>query len=56
MEMHDVLIMITSNGFYPIEPSGKKPIKDEARDHLFLNDHVIRIEDIDGRILADRKE
>lgn len=51
----EVLIMITKDGFYPIEASGHKPLKEEAYDHLYLNDHVISIEDKDGNVLADRK-
>lgn len=52
--MTDVLIMICKDGFYPIQASGKKPIKEEAIDHLALNKHVLRVEDANGTILANR--
>jgi hypothetical protein len=45
------LIMRTAAGWYPIEASGTKPLKDEARDHGLLNGHVTSIEDIDGNVL-----
>ena len=46
-----VWVMITRDGhFYPIQPSDEcKP-----EDHGELNDHVIRIEDIDGNTLWKR--
>lgn len=45
-----VWLMVTAGGFYPIQPSTRcKP-----EDHGFLNDHVIRIEDIDGKVLWSR--
>ena len=45
-----VWIMRTADGFYPIQPSAKcKP-----EDHGVLNDHVIRIEDIEGNVLWER--
>jgi hypothetical protein len=46
-----ILIMRTRNGWYPIEASGLKPLKDEAQDHGMLNSHIDSIEDIDGNIL-----
>ena len=52
--MSEVLIMITAQGFYPILSSGQKDIVEEANDHLRLNDHVIRVESVQGVILASR--
>ena len=45
-----IWIMFTEDGFYPIQPSERcKP-----EDHGALNDHVVRIEDIDGKVLWKR--
>lgn len=49
-----ILLMITKEHFYPIESSGKKPILEEAADHGRLNDHVMRVETLDGQILWKR--
>lgn len=46
-----VLIMRTKDGFYPIDASGTKDIREEAADHGMLNSHIIAIEDIDGNVL-----
>jgi hypothetical protein len=46
-----MLIMRTAAGWYPIEASGTKPLKDEAQDHGMLNGHIVSIEDIDGNVL-----
>jgi len=46
-----VWIMITEKGWYPIEPSEEcKP-----EDHAKLNEHVIRIEDMDGIVLWSKQ-
>lgn len=46
-----IWIMVTRDGhFYPITPS---PIC-KPEDHGKLNDHVVRIEDIDGKVLWKR--
>ncbi|MBM1817139.1 hypothetical protein [Pseudosulfitobacter pseudonitzschiae] len=43
-------IMRTKDGFYPIQPSDKcKP-----EDHAALNDHIVAIEDIGGKVLWQR--
>jgi hypothetical protein len=43
-------IMRTKDGWYPIQPSEKcKP-----EDHGLLNDHVVSIEDMDGKVLWKR--
>jgi len=47
----EVLIMRTEKGWYPIEASGTKPLKDEAQDHGMLNAHVSSIEDTEGNVL-----
>lgn len=45
-----VWLMFTKDGFYPIQPSTKcKP-----EDHGRINDHVIRIEDVNGKVLWER--
>lgn len=47
---HDIWIMRTKDGWYPIQPSAKcKP-----EDHGRLNDHVLSIEDMDGNVLWKR--
>ena len=43
-------LMFTADGFYPIQPSEKC----KAEDHGRLNDHVIRIEDVAGKVLWRR--
>jgi hypothetical protein len=45
-----VWLMFTSCGFYPIQPSAMC----KAEDHRKLNDHVIRIEDTEGKVLWER--
>lgn len=46
-----VWIMRTKDHFYPIQPSELcKP-----EDHGKLNDHVVSIEDADGRVLWQRR-
>lgn len=50
--MKRIWIMLTKDGFYPVEPTKKcKP-----EDHGRLNDHVISIQDINGNVLWERKE
>lgn len=45
-----VWLMFTKDGFYAIQPSARcKP-----EDHGTLNDHVIRIEDANGKVLWRR--
>jgi hypothetical protein len=45
-----IWIMRTKDGFYPIQPSEKcKP-----EDHGRLNDHVQKIEDVNGIVLWER--
>lgn len=45
-----VWIMITAEGWYPVQPSEKcKP-----EDHGDLNDHILSIEDIKGRTIWKR--
>lgn len=46
-----VLIMRTKDGFYPIDASGTKDLREEAADHGMLNSHITSIEDIDGNVL-----
>ena len=50
----DILIMCCAEGFYPITSSGLKHLKDEAKDHGERNDHILRIEDIEGNTLWSR--
>lgn len=45
-----VWLMFTVDGFYPIQPS----VRCKPEDHGFLNDHVTRIEDIEGNVLWQR--
>lgn len=46
-----VWLMITRDGhFYPIRPSSSC----KAEDHGRLNDHLIRIEDAEGKTLWER--
>lgn len=48
--MPTVWLMFTADGWYPIQPSDRcKP-----EDHGRLNDHVLRIEDVDGNTLWER--
>lgn len=45
-----IWLMFTKDGFYPIQPSAKcKP-----EDHGRINDHIIRIEDVEGKVLWTR--
>ena len=46
----EVWVMKTKDGWYPIEPS----VKCKPEDHGRLNDHVIQIETLDGRVLWKR--
>lgn len=46
----NVWLMFTEKGFYPIQPS----IFCKPEDHGRLNDHVIRIEDANGKVLWRR--
>lgn len=48
--MPTLWIMRTKDGFYPIQPSTKCRPEDHGR----LNDHVVRIEDMDGNVLWER--
>ena len=50
-----VLIMRTADGWYPIDASGKKDIREEAADHGQLNSHITSIEDTEGNILWSRQ-
>lgn len=50
-----ILIMRTKEGWYPIEASGTKQLKDEAPDHAELNSHILCIEDIEGNVLWRRQ-
>lgn len=45
-----VWIMVTAEGFYPIQPS----VRCTPEIHAELNDHVIRIEDAEGNVLWRR--
>lgn len=47
-----VWIMFTDDGFYPIQPSTQCRPEDHGR----LNDHVLRIEDADGKTLWERTD
>lgn len=49
-----LMIMRTVSGFYPIEAVKDIPISQQAKDHGELNDHIIRVEDIDGNVLWER--
>jgi len=45
-----IWIMRTKDGWYPVQPSTRcKP-----EDHGRLNDHVVSIEDIDGKTIWQR--
>lgn len=45
-----VWLMFTPTGFYPIQPSNRcKP-----EDHAEINPHIVRIEDVDGKVLWER--
>lgn len=46
-----VLIMRTKDGWYPINTSGTKDIREEAADHGMLNSHITSIEDAEGNVL-----
>lgn len=50
-----LMMFVKDGGFYPIESSGKKDLKEEAQDHLDLNDHVEKVQDVYGNVLAERK-
>ena len=45
-----VWIMHTAEGWYPIQPSSRC----RPEDHAALNDHVVRIEDVEGNVLWRR--
>ena len=45
-----VWLMITADGFYPVQPS----IFCKPEDHGKINDHVLRIEDADGKTIWER--
>lgn len=51
-----MLIMICENGFYPIDSMEDMPLKQQAKDHGELNDHIRRVEDIDGNVLWSREQ
>lgn len=51
-ELPSLWLMITKDGFYPIQPSER--CKPEG--HGLLNDHVVRIEDVDGKVLWQRPD
>lgn len=45
-----IWVMRTADGWYPVQPSARcKP-----EDHGELNPHVVRIEDMNGKVLWDR--
>jgi hypothetical protein len=46
-----VWLMFTADGFYQIQPSSICRPEDHGR----LNEHIVRIEDADGRVLWRRK-
>ena len=50
MMKNTVWIMRTADGFYPIQPS----IFCKPEDHGRMNDHVLKIEDKDGKTLWER--
>lgn len=49
-----MLIIICENGFYPIETVDGIPISQQAKDHGEINNHIMRIEDVEGNILWSR--
>lgn len=51
-----VLMMICENGFYPIESVENIPLEQQAKDHGNINQHIRRIEDIEGNILWTREQ
>lgn len=53
--MKEILIMRTGTHFYPIEASGLRALKDEARDHGERNSHVASVEDSQGNVLWKRE-
>ncbi len=50
----ECLIMVSAKGFYPIKPVPGVPLKQQAKDHGLLNDHILRVEDLDGNVLWQR--
>jgi hypothetical protein len=44
-------IFFREEGFYPVQFSGTKPMRDEAADHAALNLGTVRIEDMEGNVL-----
>lgn len=51
-----MLVMITDRGFYPVEAVPFYSLQKQAADHGELNQHVKRVEDVDGNILWERLE
>lgn len=51
---NEPLIMICEGGFYPIESVEGIPLEKQAEDHGKLNSHIIRIDDMSGKVLWSR--
>jgi hypothetical protein len=51
-----VLIMVTAEGFYPIDAVPEVSMDQQARDHGLLNDHITRVIGLNGEVLWDRKD
>jgi hypothetical protein len=46
-----IAVFFRDEGFYPVQFSGLKPARDEARDHAELNPGTRRIETTGGEVL-----
>jgi len=51
-----ILVMVTDQGFYPVDAVSFYSLQKQAKDHGELNQHVKRVEDVDGNILWERLE
>lgn len=50
----NILVMVTAQGFYPVQAVSFVPLEQQAQDHGMLNDHVLQVEDTEGNILWKR--
>jgi len=52
MNVGETVLFITKDGhFYPIQLSGTKPTADEVPEHVALNPHVARVENVKGGVI-----
>jgi hypothetical protein len=52
---YTILIMFTKDGFYPVEVFYEMSLEQQAAKHGELNEHVVRVEDMDGKVLWTRQ-